>query len=76
MTVSIPITNAEGFLKLPYINESPVWKYIDTILVQKPMGGAKHSLLQNYAAHLVIAQYFQMYRYVANITRYKFYSVC
>ncbi|MBW4604480.1 MAG: Uma2 family endonuclease [Calothrix sp. FI2-JRJ7] len=46
MTISISINTLEEFLKLPYINESPAWEYINTQVVQKPMGGAKHSLLQ------------------------------
>ncbi len=40
----------EEFLKLPYIEESPVWEYINGEAIQKPMGGGKHSLLQK---HLV-----------------------
>ncbi|MBW4425143.1 MAG: Uma2 family endonuclease [Nostoc desertorum CM1-VF14] len=39
-------TNLEEFLKLPYIEESPAWEYINGEVIQKPMGGAKHSLLQ------------------------------
>lgn len=36
----------EEFLKLPYIEESPAWEYINKEAIQKPMEGAKHSLLQ------------------------------
>jgi Uma2 family endonuclease len=36
----------EQFLKLSYIDESPAWEYINGGLIQKPMGGGKHSLLQ------------------------------
>jgi Uma2 family endonuclease len=36
----------EEFLKLPYIEESPAWEYINAEAIQKPMGGGKHSLLQ------------------------------
>lgn len=36
----------EEFLKLPYIEESPAWEYINGEAIQKPMGGGKHSLLQ------------------------------
>jgi Uma2 family endonuclease len=36
----------EEFLQLPYIEESPAWEYINGEAIQKPMGGAKHSLLQ------------------------------
>ncbi|MEH2096857.1 Uma2 family endonuclease [Nostoc sp.] len=39
-------TTLEEFLKLPYIEESPAWEYINGEAIQKPMGGAKHSLLQ------------------------------
>ncbi|MBD2727000.1 Uma2 family endonuclease [Nostoc sp. FACHB-892] len=39
-------TNLEEFLKLPYIEESPTCEYINGEVIQKPMGGAKHSLLQ------------------------------
>ncbi len=45
MTISVS-TTLEEFLKLPYINESPAWEYINTEIIQKPMGGGKHSLLQ------------------------------
>lgn len=45
-TISIPKTTLEEFLQLPYIDESPAWEYINTIISQKPMGGGKHSLLQ------------------------------
>ncbi|BAY14786.1 hypothetical protein NIES21_05700 [Anabaenopsis circularis NIES-21] len=39
-------TTLEEFLKLPYIEESPAWEYINAEAIQKPMGGGKHSLLQ------------------------------
>ncbi|GBE91762.1 Uma2 family endonuclease [Nostoc cycadae] len=39
-------TTIEEFLKLPYIEESPAWEYINAEAIQKPMGGGKHSLLQ------------------------------
>ncbi|MBD6619053.1 Uma2 family endonuclease [Komarekiella sp. 'clone 1'] len=39
-------TTLEEFLKLPYIEESPAWEYINGEAIQKPMGGGKHSLLQ------------------------------
>lgn len=47
MTVAVPknITLQE-FLKLPYIEESPAWEYIHGEVIQKPMGGGKHSTLQ------------------------------
>lgn len=34
------------FLKLPAIEESPAWEYLDREVVQKPMPGGKHSRLQ------------------------------
>ncbi len=39
-------TTLEEFLKLSYIEESPAWEYINGEVIQKTMGGAKHSLLQ------------------------------
>lgn len=39
-------TTLEKFLKLPYIEESPAWEYINCKAIQKPMGGGKHNLLQ------------------------------
>ncbi|BAZ40087.1 hypothetical protein NIES4101_60480 [Calothrix sp. NIES-4101] len=36
----------QEFLQLAYIDESPAWEYINGKVVQKPMGGGKHSLLQ------------------------------
>ncbi len=39
-------TSLEEFLQLTYIDESPAWEYINAKVVQKPMGGGKHSLLQ------------------------------
>lgn len=34
------------FLKLPFIEESPAWEFIDSEAMQKPMPGGKHSRLQ------------------------------
>ncbi|PHJ59241.1 hypothetical protein VF14_16920 [Nostoc linckia z18] len=39
-------TTLEDFLKLPNIEESPAWEYINGEAIQKPMAGGKHSLLQ------------------------------
>ncbi|MEL6385561.1 MAG: Uma2 family endonuclease [Cyanobacteria bacterium J06626_18] len=36
----------EAFLQLPNIDESPAWEYRRGDILQKPMGGSKHSLLQ------------------------------
>ncbi|MDF5718055.1 MAG: Uma2 family endonuclease [Rhizonema sp. NSF051] len=47
MTIAVPRTaSLEEFLKLLDIDESPAWEYINGEVVQKPMGGGKHSLLQ------------------------------
>ena len=46
MTIATPRTTLEEFLKLPNIDESPAWEYINAGVIQKPMGGGKHSLLQ------------------------------
>ncbi len=43
----------EEFLKLPYIDESPAWEYINGVSVQKPMGGGKHSILQKRLVALI-----------------------
>jgi Uma2 family endonuclease len=36
----------EDFLKLPHIEESPAWEYVDGVAIQKPMPKARHSILQ------------------------------
>jgi Uma2 family endonuclease len=36
----------EDFLKLPYLEESPAWEYVDGIALQKPMPKTRHSILQ------------------------------
>lgn len=46
MTIAVPGSTLAAFLNLPYIDESPAWEYIDGEMLQKPMGGGKHSLLQ------------------------------
>ncbi len=47
MTIAVPGTQTlEEFLKLPYVDESPAWEYLNKEAIQKPMGGGKHSLLQ------------------------------
>lgn len=45
ITVASPHT-LEAFLKLPFIDESPAWEFIDGESRQKPMGGGNHSTLQ------------------------------
>ncbi|MDM3844734.1 MAG: hypothetical protein PT120_10645 [Aphanizomenon gracile PMC649.10] len=47
MTTTVAkIMTIEEFLKLGFIDESPAWEYIKSEVIQKPMGGGKHSLLQ------------------------------
>jgi Uma2 family endonuclease len=36
----------EELLKLPYLEESPAWEYIDGVALQKPMPKTRHSILQ------------------------------
>lgn len=40
------ILTLEEFLKLPYIDESPAWEYVDGVTIQKPMPKTRHSILQ------------------------------
>ena len=47
MTAALTQTlTIEEFLKLPYVEESPAWEYIDGIAIQKPMPKTRHSMLQ------------------------------
>jgi Uma2 family endonuclease len=47
MTASLtPILTLEEFLKLPYVEDSPVWEYADGVATQKPMPKTRHSILQ------------------------------
>ena len=47
MTASLTQTlTIEEFLKLPFIEESPAWEYIDGVAIQKPMPKTRHSILQ------------------------------
>jgi Uma2 family endonuclease len=47
MTIALPQPLAlEQFLRLPYIEESPAWEFIQGEAIQKPMPGGKHSRLQ------------------------------
>ncbi len=47
MSVSPAQTIAlEDFLKLPHLEESPAWEYIDGVALQKPMPKTRHSILQ------------------------------
>jgi Uma2 family endonuclease len=54
MSVALPknITLQE-FLKLPNIEESPAWEYINGEVIIKPMGGGKHSTLQKRLVALI-----------------------
>lgn len=36
----------EDFLKLPYLEASPAWEYVDGVALQKPMPKTRHSILQ------------------------------
>lgn len=48
MTIAVPHPlNLEQFLKLPYIEDSPAWKFINGEAIQKPMPGGKHSRLRS-----------------------------
>ncbi|MGK7927285.1 MAG: Uma2 family endonuclease, partial [Spirulina sp.] len=42
-----PLT-LEAFLKLPNIEESPAWEYIEGTALQKPMPKTRHAILQKY----------------------------
>ncbi|PAX60600.1 Uma2 family endonuclease [Brunnivagina elsteri] len=55
MTISIPKVTLEEFCKLSYIDESPAWEYINGEVIQKHMGGGKHSLLQKCAVATIDA---------------------
>ncbi|WP_066376193.1 MULTISPECIES: Uma2 family endonuclease [unclassified Anabaena] len=47
MTIIVSDTiTLENFLKLPYIDESPAWEYLNGKAIQKTMPGGKNSLLQ------------------------------
>lgn len=46
MKISTPKITLDDFLKLTYIDESPAWEYVNGKILQKNMGGGKHSLLQ------------------------------
>ena len=36
----------EDFLKLPCLEESPAWEYVNGVAIQKPMPKTRHSILQ------------------------------
>ncbi len=45
--IAVPgLLTLDDFLRLPAIEESPAWEYLDGEAVQKPMPGGKHSRLQ------------------------------
>ncbi|PSF36734.1 hypothetical protein C7H19_12235 [Aphanothece hegewaldii CCALA 016] len=47
MTVSpIQSLTLEQFFKMPYLEDSPAWEYVEGIAVQKPMPKTRHSILQ------------------------------
>ena len=45
ISISKKIT-LQDFLQQSYIDESPAWEYVEGEVIQKPMGGGKHSTLQ------------------------------
>lgn len=48
MTWTIPETKTlQELLRLPYIDESPAWEYINGEAIQKPMGGANTAYYKN-----------------------------
>lgn len=48
MTVTLPQRlTLEQFLRLPYIEESPAWEFVQGEISQKPMPGGKHSRIQS-----------------------------
>ncbi|MFQ3627671.1 MAG: Uma2 family endonuclease [Cyanobacteriota bacterium] len=47
MTTSLTqVLTLEDFLKLPYLEDSPAWEYVDGVAIQKPMPKTRHSILQ------------------------------
>jgi Uma2 family endonuclease len=46
MPTSVKPLTLEEFLKVPYIEESPAWEYINGNAIQKPMPKTRHSILQ------------------------------
>lgn len=46
MTSAIQSLTLEAFLRLPNIEESPAWEFIDGEMLQKPMPTTDHSILQ------------------------------
>lgn len=56
MTIAVPHPlNLDQFLKLPYIEDSPAWEFINGEAIQKPMPGGKHSRLQSRLAGAINA---------------------
>lgn len=46
MSASLTQITLEEFLKLPYLEDSPAWEYVDGVTLQKPMPKTRHSILQ------------------------------
>uniref|UniRef100_B8HP66 Putative restriction endonuclease domain-containing protein n=1 Tax=Cyanothece sp. (strain PCC 7425 / ATCC 29141) TaxID=395961 RepID=B8HP66_CYAP4 len=47
MTVSLTqVLSLEDFLKLPNLEDSPAWEYVDGIVIQKPISKTRNSILQ------------------------------
>ncbi|BAU11142.1 hypothetical protein LEP3755_16350 [Leptolyngbya sp. NIES-3755] len=40
------VLTLEAFLKLPNLEDSPAWEYIDGVALQKPMPKTRHAILQ------------------------------
>jgi Uma2 family endonuclease len=40
------ILSLDDFLKLPNLEDSPAWEYMDGVAIQKPMPKTRHSILQ------------------------------
>lgn len=40
------VLSLENFLKLPYLEDSLAWEYVDGVASQKPMPKTRHSILQ------------------------------
>jgi Uma2 family endonuclease len=45
MPTSVKPLTIEEFLKLPYIEKSPAWEYINGNVIQQPMPKTRHSIL-------------------------------
>jgi Uma2 family endonuclease len=47
MTASLSqVLTIEDFHKIPYVEESPAWEYVNGTAVQKPIPKLRHSILK------------------------------